>query len=128
MKDKAEASLAKALERLVTSLISEADADISRLELVEEAISYSALMLGMTPPEQKALREQLDTVAVQLIADKVEYEDLKVYQVAVTCQHDQHVASVFATADPVLAEELSRAVERNVSQKNKKTSQDFSIN
>lgn len=128
MKDKAEASLAKALERLVTSLISEADADISRLELVEEAISYSALILGMTPPEQKALREQLDTVAVQLIADKVEYEDLKVYQVAVTCQHDQHVASVFATADPVLAEELSRAVERNVSQKNKKTSQDFSIN
>ena len=128
MKDKAEASLAKALERLVTSLISEADADISRLELVEEAISYSALILGMTPPEQKALREQLDTVAVQLIADKVEYEDLKVYQVAVTCQHDQHVASVFATADPVLAEELSRAVERSVSQKNKKTSQDFSIN
>jgi len=128
MKDKAEASLAKALERLVTSLISEADADISRLELVEEAISYSALILGMTPPEQKALREQLDTVAVQLIADKVEYEQLKVYQVAVTCQHDQHVASVFATADPVLAEELSRAVERSVSQKNKKTSQDFSIN
>jgi tRNA A22 N-methylase len=128
MKDKAEASLAKALERLVTSLISEADADISRLELVEEAISYSALILGMTPPEQKALREQLDTVAVQLIADKVEYEDLKVYQVAVTCQHDQHVASVFATADPVLAEELSRAVERSVSQKSKKTSQDFSIN
>jgi tRNA A22 N-methylase len=82
----------------------------------------------MTPPEQKALREQLDTVAVQLIADKVEYEDLKVYQVAVTCQHDQHVASVFATADPVLAEELSRAVERSVSQKSKKTSQDFSIN
>jgi hypothetical protein len=128
MKDKAEASLAKALERLVTSLISEADADISRLELVEEAISYSALILGMTPPEQKALREQLDTVAVQLIADKVEYEQLKVYQVAVTCQHDQHVASVFATTDPVLAEELSRAVERNVSQTNKKTSQDFSVN
>ncbi len=126
MKDKADASLVKALERLVTALLSEADPDLSRLDMMEEAISYAALILGMSPPEQKALREQLDTVAVQLITDKVEHENLKVYQVAVTCEHDRHVASVFATADDALAAELSQAVERNAI--NKKSSKDFSIN
>lgn len=126
MKDKTDASLIKALERLVTALLSEADPDLSRLDMMEEAISYAALILGMSPPEQKALREQLDTVAVQLITDKVEYENLKVYQVAVTCEHDRHVASVFATADDALAAELTQAVERNATQK--KSSKDFSIN
>lgn len=126
MKDKTEAALLKALERLVTAILSEADPDLSRLDMVEEAISYAALMLGMSPPDQKALRDQLDTVAVQLITDKVEHENLKVYQVAVTCEHDRHVASVFATADDGLADELASVVERSALKKQK--SQDFSIN
>jgi tRNA A22 N-methylase len=128
MKDNADASIIKALERLVTSLISEADPDLSRLDMVEEAISYAALILGMSPPDHKALREQLDTVAVQLITDKVERENIKIYQVAVTCEHDHHVASVFATTDDFLASELSRSVDKIVDNKSKKTAQDFSIN
>lgn len=129
MKDMKDTTVQKALERLVTSLISDVDSDLNRLDMVEEALSYAALALGMSPPDQKSLREQLDTVAVQLLTDKVERENLKVYQVAVTCEQDDHIASVFATADTALAADLSGVIERHASNSaRKKHSQDFSVN
>jgi hypothetical protein len=123
-----DTTIQKALERLVTSLVSDVDSELCRLDMVEEAMSYAALALGMSPPDQHHLRDQLDTVAVQLITDKVERENLKVYQVAVTGDRDEHISSVFATADTGLAAELSRIVERHASNGNKKQSQDFSVN
>lgn len=117
----------KALERIVKALIADADEELTRLDMIEEALSYASLVLGMTPPDQKALRDQLDTVAAQILADKIEREGLKVFQAVLTCEHDEHLATVVAVSDPDLAHTINKMVERFV-EKTNKPNPNYSVN
>lgn len=120
----------KALERLITAIISDSDTELSRIEMLEEAVSYAAIALGMSPPDAKALREQLDTVAVQVIADKILMEDLKIYQVILTEEKDEHIASVFATTDATMSNKIASLLGEQEKDNKKKPKKpvDYSIN
>lgn len=118
-------TIQKALERIVTALVSDADEDLSRLDMLEEAVSYAAIALGMSPPDHKALREQLDTVAVQVIADKLDADNLQLYQALLKDAEDDHVASVFATRDAKLSSKVAKVMEEHVKRAD---STDYSVN
>lgn len=124
---KAADPVGKALERIVSALLGEVDPKISRLDMIEEALNYASLLLKMAPPDHDALREQLDTVAIQLLADKVEREDMKLYYVKVTDEDDKHMATVVGTCDPDVAEALKVLVEE-ASPPKKKDPKNYTIN
>lgn len=126
---KSDVTATKALKRLMDSLLNDVADGLSRAEVLEEALSYAAIVTKQDLPNPDELRDQLDSVAVQMLVDKVEREDLKVYQVGVTCDHDEHIATIVATMDDTIAAEVDAVVVRHAEKAKKAAEEaDYSIN
>jgi hypothetical protein len=129
MRKKKDDVAAKALERLVLALVSSPDTELTRTDMIEEALNYSALALGMSLPNVTALQEQLTTVAVEVLSDRAILSDARAYVVNVTCAEDQHLATVVATGDDDIADEIKRVVDRHQARKQPpRPAVDYSIN
>jgi len=99
----------KALQRLVKAL-THPETDMNRIEMVEGALAYAAIALGEDVDEDSLIRENLEQLAAQTLIDKLDRENLTVYQYAVQGGNEEELGSVMVTTSPTLGAMVSEQI------------------
>ena len=100
----------KALQRLVEAL-THPETDMNRIEMIEGALAYAALALGEDVDDEESLiRENLEQLAAQTLIDKLDRENLTVYQYAVQGGNEEELGSVMVTTSPTLGALVSEQI------------------
>lgn len=109
----------KALERLVSALLDE-EHDDNRVEAIEEALIGAQLALDREETfDEEDLYENLTTLAIQQIVNKMGREGLQIFRARVVLDNEEEeVIEMVATSNPV----ISGIIEHTIQQYLKPTS------
>lgn len=99
-----------ALRLLVEALVLGSDEEANRIDMIEAALSNAAKVLD-EDLDNEAVKDNLETLAVQTLVSKMDDEGLTIYRLAVKDPHDDaEIASIVTTTNPLLGSLLSEQI------------------
>lgn len=107
--DTAEAQR-KALSFLVQALTTDEDG-VSRLDMVEEALTLATLALGAPEVDTAKLEDAMETLATQVLVNNLERHDHVCQRISLVCEHGDENAVVIVTTNPDLANKLDGVIQ-----------------
>lgn len=110
----------KALERLLTAIL-DSEFTGNRLKLMEEAIITALLALDDSEDspyksiDGDDIQESLDNLAIQLIASKLQEEELSIYRISIDPtdpDNEEDPVQIVATSHPILLGMINHGVDQ----------------